>query len=816
MNNRNEASRPDPTASAESPALLAHHRLLLDGSAISGDIAAERGYWSATEAKQLDRLFGPAQRKLVPALVIPTWDPRGERVFSQLRPDSPRVVKGKANKYELPGGTRMAIDVPPRVQPALGNPQVPLIITEGARKADAAVAAGLNAIDLVGVWTWRGRNKDGGLTALADWEYVALNNRVIYLVFDSDALTKAAVHGALERLTAFLNRRDADVRIVYLPSAEDGAKIGLDDFLAAGHTRDDVLALASDQLRPIGGNLPRAARSKPDAPLCRTDELLDAVCGLLERFVVLPGRTATLTIALFVLHTWAFDAAHATPYLTLQSAVKRSGKTRLEEMLELLVRSPWRIVAASESAMFRKIHAERPTLLLDEVDALFGGRKEGTEPIRAILNAGNRPGGAVARNVGEGSNMTVADFEVFCPKVLAGISTARWPDTVIDRSIVIRLRRKKLSENVEQLRPRKLQSEVQALRARLERWGIEHVSALREADPRWPDGIDDRGGEAWEPLLAIAELADQGGGDWAQRARHAALTLAKGREVVDDEHGVIALKAIRRLFADADSLLTTTITAALNSDEELPFGAYRNGAGLDGRSLANLMKAFEIRSRSVRVGAATGKGYRREQFADAWERYCPAGSASTDQIARFDGSHRSQPRPDGGSRGPADGSQSGGVTPPRTLDSSRGCRGVTHVTPVTNGSGPSQRDDAPLTLTESAAGADDLDDEFIREVLRRRVEGSMKLNRGLLVAIAEAVRQAGGDMADVNDLADAWNRVLADRHGQVDRLRYDAATASCACSDGGVHAGSDRCGRCFGRMTVGSEPGPGAGGATDG
>ncbi len=153
-------------------ALLNKHRELLKASAISNEITAERGYWSATKPKQLEKLFGPAQRKLVPALVIPTFDVRGEMVFAQLRPDESRVVKGRKRKYEFPFGTRMAIDVPPRVRPKLGDPRVPLLVTEGAKKADAAVSAGLFAVDVIGTWNWRGRNPDGGLTALADWELI--------------------------------------------------------------------------------------------------------------------------------------------------------------------------------------------------------------------------------------------------------------------------------------------------------------------------------------------------------------------------------------------------------------------------------------------------------------------------------------------------------------------------------------------------------------------------------------------------------------------------------------------------------------------
>jgi hypothetical protein len=242
--------------------LLPRHEKLIRASAISDGVAQRRGYWSALKTGELERYFGRSQR-LAPGLVIPTYDVFGEVVFHQLRPDAPRVVKGRVRKYEIPFGTRMAIDVPPGVRGSLDNPAVPLLITEGARKADAGLSAGFCAIDLFGVWMWRGRNGDGGSTALADFERIAFNERIVYLAFDSDAMQKREVHAALERLVSFLRRRDADVRVVYLPSGEGGAKTGLDDYLAAGHTRDDVLALAVDDLRPLGGSSADGAGGKP-------------------------------------------------------------------------------------------------------------------------------------------------------------------------------------------------------------------------------------------------------------------------------------------------------------------------------------------------------------------------------------------------------------------------------------------------------------------------------------------------------------------------------------------------------------------------
>jgi hypothetical protein len=197
--------------------LLQQHQELLGASAISPEVAAARGYRSVTDRAELASIgFSQAQR-LVPALLIPIWTVDGRVGLHQIRPDSPRLKKGKSLKYETPSGSHLVLDVPPAVLPKLGDPAVPLWITEGSRKADSAVSRGLDCIALLGVWGWRGRNGSGGKTALADWDSVALNDRDVYMAFDSDVMTKAEVHHALSRLQAFLRRRGAKVHFVYLP-----------------------------------------------------------------------------------------------------------------------------------------------------------------------------------------------------------------------------------------------------------------------------------------------------------------------------------------------------------------------------------------------------------------------------------------------------------------------------------------------------------------------------------------------------------------------------------------------------------------------
>ena len=183
--------------------------------------------------------------------MVPLWwtDP-GEPVLHQVRPDEPRRDgAGRPVKYETPAKASARLDVHPSMRDALGMPAVPLAITEGAKKVDAATTAGICCIGLVGVDGWRGRNSSGGLTALPQWNDVHLKGRTIYLVFDSDVMTKGAVYYALLKLRGWLESKGADVFVVYLPSGPMAAKVGVDDFLAAGHNVDDLLTLATKEIK---------------------------------------------------------------------------------------------------------------------------------------------------------------------------------------------------------------------------------------------------------------------------------------------------------------------------------------------------------------------------------------------------------------------------------------------------------------------------------------------------------------------------------------------------------------------------------------
>jgi hypothetical protein len=238
------------------------HREQLHKSGISDEIIESAGLHTVTTAREAKlRGFGPKQAQDIPlpALCIPVYDVIGKVAYYRLRPDEPRTVNGDVRKYEQPAGKSVTLYVPPSVRESLRNPDVPLFITEGEKKALAAASRGLCCIGLMGVDCWKGTNERGGKTVLAEWNEVDLDGKRTYVTFDSDWLHKNAVAGAINRLYQWLKVRRAVPFVIQLPPLPNGEKCGLDDFLAQGKSVLDLVALAASELPDF-----RAIRKQQD------------------------------------------------------------------------------------------------------------------------------------------------------------------------------------------------------------------------------------------------------------------------------------------------------------------------------------------------------------------------------------------------------------------------------------------------------------------------------------------------------------------------------------------------------------------------
>jgi hypothetical protein len=382
--------------------------------------------------------------------------------------------------------------------------------------------------------------------------------------------------------------------------------------------RDSTIAKALECAEFFDWEKPKShahpsATKPPDTEPIDTAELLDEIRTFVRRFVVLPTEETADLLALWVLHSHAFEASWATPYLRIVSAAPNSGKTLLMEVLAAITRRGWHAINPSVAVLYRQVDRQQPTLLLDEMDNYpIDERRDAL----SVLNGGYKRGAKVDRCKDNGD---LEEFAVYCPKAFAGIDARALVDTLLSRSITIRMERKVSTEKVDMWIAPLVEPEATRLRERCEAWADQHVEALTDHHPDLL-GLINRAAEVWWALLSIAE---HGGDDWTRRGREAAKELTTGGDDTDDVSAQVQiLLDVRAAFGHEQTIATATLLAKLNELDESPWGARRKGEGLDARGLAKMLRPFKIKPRSVRAEGGS-KGYHLDQFEDVFARHLP-------------------------------------------------------------------------------------------------------------------------------------------------------------------------------------------------
>jgi len=343
-------------------------------------------------------------------------------------------------------------------------------------------------------------------------------------------------------------------------------------------------------------------------------ELLNEITLTLKRFVILPDKAAE-AIALWIVFTYTFDAMRICPILALTSPEKRCGKTTA---LSLLLTLSNRAIPASNitpAALFRATERWKPTLMIDEADTFLRDNDE----LRGIVNSGHtRDMAFVIRTVGD--DHEPKRFSTWAPKAIAAIGTLK--DTLIDRSIVIQMRRKTAAEKVERLK----NLDTMDIKRRCIRWAQDSEAQLKVSDPILPEKLHDRAADNWAPLVSIADMA---GGDWPELARKAAIVFTQAED--DESIKIQLLMDIKSIFEteNTDRIWTDQLVDSLKQMDERPWSEWRKGKGLNARSLSQLLKSFSIRSKDIRIDQKVKKGYLLESFNDTFPRYIPSQNATT-------------------------------------------------------------------------------------------------------------------------------------------------------------------------------------------
>ena len=285
---------------------------------------------------------------------------------------------------------------------------------------------------------------------------------------------------------------------------------------------------------------------------------------------------------------------------------------------------------------------------------MAAGNQEMGETLRGQLNSSfDRDGANVIKCVPfPGGGWDEREFSTWSATWIAGIR--KIPDTIRDRSVVLRLRRKLASEKVARFRG-KDGGELDVLRRKIVRLVADNERRLRDIEPDIPKALDaagDRAPDAWEPLFAIAVVA---GGDWPERVRRAALALCRPEDEEDAESNVhtVLLADIRGVFTrlfpkghlahnqegwggrpdDGPRLLTKQLLDELHGLEERPWIAWgRSKKPITDTGLASLLRPYGVSSKTVRDPSnpnTTGRGYSLDAFKDVFSRYLPSFGVST-------------------------------------------------------------------------------------------------------------------------------------------------------------------------------------------
>jgi len=362
--------------------------------------------------------------------------------------------------------------------------------------------------------------------------------------------------------------------------------------------------------------------------------LLDELEMAFNRFVILPENVAP-ALALWTLHTYGYEHFEHSPRLAITSPEKQCGKSTLLSLLEVLVCRPLPAANITPAAIFRTVELVSPTLLVDEADTFL----RSSEELRGVLNAGHRCNGKVTRIEVIGKQQCPKQFKCFCPCAIAAISKRAIPDTILDRSLIITMRRKTAEESVERFRIREAEQLFANLKRKCVRFMLDNGETAGKSVPEIPEALFNRTADNWEALIAIADLISP---QWSEKARHIAVMLSKTDSNDDTEAStkILLLADLKAIFNDIeqDFIPSQKLCETLALNEERDWGEFGfKREPITTRHLSKLLKEFGIRPKDKRIGEKVTKAYLLKDCIDAFSRYLPDTSDTATTAENSDG-----------------------------------------------------------------------------------------------------------------------------------------------------------------------------------
>lgn len=500
----------------------------------------------------------------------------------------------------------------------------PVLIVEGEKTAEAAK----RLFPDYWVTTW-----SGGCGQVNKVKIESLKGRSIYLLPDNDEPGRKA----MQKMALRLQEQECKIHIVDIPEADfpkgwdvadsfpdDWNVDKLSEFLTK--TPETEISLSADEKKQKQDTKTMSSSEKLQGKSCLFPEiipygkpvdgvaLVEELKNTVTRYVKLQDG-AELAIVYWILHTYKYQCFDITPRLVIVSPEKRCGKTTLLTVLSHLVKRPISASSITAASIFRLIEASSPTLLVDEADTFIKNNEE----LRGIMNAGHHCLGSVIRCVGK--DLEARSFSAFAPCAIASIGKV--PDTIMDRGIIINMRRLAANEHVEHFRHRMVAEDFNLLRRKCQRLMNDCEEKLRTICPDPVEHLLNRAFDNWECLFIIADAIH---GKHNEEVRRLAIKMTK-RSQGDDTSSqkTMLLQDIRQIFAEqkVEWVYSASLCNYLASLEERPWAEISRGSKITVNKLANMLKDFGIRTHQKNVNGMNNNCYLAADFIDCFNRYLP-------------------------------------------------------------------------------------------------------------------------------------------------------------------------------------------------
>lgn len=396
--------------------------------------------------------------------------------------------------------------------------------------------------------------------------------------------------------------------------------------------------------------------------------LLTDIEATIKKHIILSDHAAA-ALAVWVLHTWTFELRDIVAYVAIESPEKRCGKTTLLSVLAAMAHKSLIASNVTVGALSRAIDTCRPTLFIDEADTFLAGNSI----MRGIINSGNtwrtayvlrltkskpnqvvgqasrlsselvgqehgtRPSSRAASEPVSSSQPSTTNsqliapsqlsalnsqlpetglkkYSCWCPKVIAMIGQV--PDTIADRSIVVPMTRKLVSEPCAPL----AELDTTEIKSKCARFALDARESIARAPKIRGEGLNDRAADTFDPLYVIARLAGAG---WEEKLHTAALAMAA--TAAANNSGSELLLDILFIFLQTgrEKILIRNLTRTLREGGNGMKSFALKYASMNEHRISEILRSYGIKTITVREGKEVARGYNIEQFHQAIGRYVP-------------------------------------------------------------------------------------------------------------------------------------------------------------------------------------------------